>query len=180
MVAVGECGLDLYRLPENINRAEALKKQTEVFLLEKKLADKYSLPLVIHCRDAHDELIGVLSGFGQTKGVVHCFTADRDIAKKYLDLGLNLGFTGIITFPPKKKDPKPQEELWEVVKMTPLEKILVETDCPYLAPEAYRGKRGEPWMVEEVIKKIAELKGLGFEEVAEISTANAKRLFERS
>ena len=100
-------------------------------------------------------------------------------SKKYLDFGFYLGFTGVITFPIKKTDPKPQEELLEVVKTVPLDRILVETDSPYLAAQAYRGKRAEPWMVEECIKKIAEIRGLTMKEVEEITTKNALTLFDK-
>ena len=109
--------------------------------------------------------------------VIHCYTGNWHYAQKYLALGLNLGFTGVITFAPKKTDPQTQLDLLEVVKNIPEERMLVETDSPYLAPQAYRGKRCEPWMVEEVVKKIAEIKGLSLTEVEAITTQNAKNLF---
>ena len=179
VIGIGECGLDLYRLPENILRDVALAKQTEVFLKEAELANKYNLPLVIHCRDAHDELIKLMSKLKKLSGTVHCYTSNWDYAKKYLDLGLYIGFTGIITFPPQKKNPNVQEDLWQVVKNMPLERILIETDCPYLAPVPYRGKQGEPWMVEEVAKKIAELRNEPLELVIKKTTENAFRLFTK-
>ena len=111
------------------------------------------------------------------RGVIHCYTANWHYAQKYLDLGLHLGFTGVITFPPKKTDPQSQLDLLEVVAKCPLGRLLTETDAPYLAPQAYRGQRCEPWMVEEVIKKIAEVKGVSPEEVVAITTKNAKALF---
>jgi TatD DNase family protein len=93
-------------------------------------------------------------------------------------MGLYLGFTGVVTFPPKKTDPKSQEDLLEVLEKCPLDRMLVETDAPYLAPQKYRGQRSEPWMTEEVIKKIAEVKGLRVEEVEEEIFENSKRLFK--
>ena len=94
-------------------------------------------------------------------------------------MGFYLGFTGITTFPPKKTNPKPQEELLEVIKNTPLNRILVETDAPYLAPQAHRGKRCEPWMVEEVVKFIAESRGVEFQELQRIVWENSRELFRR-
>lgn len=113
------------------------------------------------------------------KGTVHCFSSNWTDALKFLNLGFYLGFTGVITFPPKKKDPQPHLDLWQTVKNTPLDKILIETDCPYLAPVPYRGKRGEPWMVVEVAKKIAELKNLSLDEVVNSANANALKLFRK-
>ncbi len=111
--------------------------------------------------------------------MVHCYTGDWSVAEKYLQMGLYLGFTGVITFPPKKTDPRPQENLLEVIKKCPLDRILIETDAPYLAPQAYRGKRCKPWMVAEVAKKIAEIKNLDLEEIDKITTANALNLFTK-
>lgn len=178
VVAVGECGLDLYRLPEGRTAEEVLEKQKKVFTLQYKLAQELNLAMVIHCREAHQQLIDLLKTMtSAVRGTVHCYTSNWHFAKQYLDLGLNLGFTGVITFPPRKTDPQAQLDLLEVVKNCPLERIVIETDAPYLAPQAYRGTRCEPPMVEEVIKKIAELKNISFEEVEKATTENAKRLF---
>ena len=94
-------------------------------------------------------------------------------------MGFYIGFTGVITFPPLKKNPQAQEDLLEVVRRMPLDRILLETDCPYLSPIPYRGKRGEPWMVEAMAAKIAELRGISLEEVATATTANARQLFTK-
>ncbi len=178
VVAVGECGLDLYRLPEGRTVEEVLEKQKKVFTLQYKLAQELNLAMVIHCREAHQQLIDLLKTMtSAVRGTVHCYTSNWHFAKQYLDLGLNLGFTGVLTFPPRKTDPQAQLDLLEVVKNCPLERIVIETDAPYLAPQAYRGTRCEPPMVEEVIKKIAELKNLSFAEVEKATTENAKRLF---
>ncbi len=182
-IGIGECGLDLYRLPDGISREIVLAKQQAVFLQHVKLAREMDLPLVIHVRDAYGEMLELLRtelnvrGESQVRGVVHCFISNWENAVQFLDLGLYLGFTGIITFPPKKSDPGAQQALLEVVKKCPLDRMLLETDAPYLAPGSYRGKRAEPWMVEEVAKKIAEIKGCEPSEVQEATTANARALF---
>lgn len=178
VVAIGECGLDLYRLPPERTKEEILAKQKPTFIAQYKLAQELGLPMVIHVREAHEEMVELLSGLtDKIRGTIHCYTGNWHYAQKYLALGLNLGFTGVITFPPKKTAPEIQMSLLEVVEKCPLDRILIETDAPYLAPNLYRGKRCEPWMVEEVIKKIAELKGLSIEEVAAATTQNAKNLF---
>lgn len=188
VIAVGECGLELFHIPEGANKNEIIEKQKKTFLQQINFADKHGLPLSIHVRDAHEETIELLSSLfnlplseGETRGggVMHCYTSNWTNAQKYLDLGLYLGFTGVTTFPPKKLDPKPQNDLIEVIKNCPLDRILIETDAPYLAPQAYRGERSEPWMVEEVAKKIAEIRGLGVEEVRKITFDNALRLFSK-
>lgn len=181
VIGIGECGIDLYRIPEGMEKEDILKKQKEVFLAHVRLARETNLPLVIHCRDAHPEMIETLSS-PETKGVkgtMHCYTSNWKNAEQYLKLGFYIGFTGIITFPPQKSNPAAQEELLEVVKRIPLEKILLETDCPYLSPIPYRGKRGEPWMVEAIAMKIAELRKLEVNDVLKITTENALQLFNK-
>jgi len=208
VIAIGECGLELFHLPENLNKEKILQKQKEVFIKQYELAQELDLPIIIHVRSAHEEMVKLLKSLvdpsivpvsttpslgkggiksppyeggrrgGLINGVVHCYTADWNYAKQYLDLGLHIGFTGVITFPPKKTDPKAQEDILEVVKNIPLDKILIETDAPYLAPQAYRGQRAEPWMVEEVAKKIAEIRQKTTEEIIEITGKNAKKLFK--
>jgi len=184
IIAAGETGIDLYHVPEDIPVEEVLKKQREVFLEHVIFAEKHDLPLVIHCRDAHDQLIETIETRVQEsgqeiRGVIHCYTGNWEHAKKYLDLGLYLGFTGVITFPPKKTDPRTQEDLLEVVRNMPLDRIVVETDAPYLAPQAYRGKRCEPWMVEEVIAKIAEVRNMSAKDVEKHVEQNTRRLFPK-
>ncbi|MFA6548044.1 MAG: TatD family hydrolase [Candidatus Magasanikbacteria bacterium] len=178
VIGIGECGLELFHLPKDANKEEIIKTQTEGFLEQYKLAQEFDLPLVIHVRDAHTEMINLLKTLPTpTKGVVHCFTGNWQQAQEYLNLGLYLGFTGVITFPPKKTDPQPQIDLIEVAKKAPLDRILIETDAPYLAPQAYRGKRCEPWMVIEVAKQLAIFRNKELAEIDEITTANAKKLF---
>jgi TatD DNase family protein len=180
VIGVGETGLDLYHLPKDQSKEEVLEKQKQVFLAHIDFAQKHNIPLVIHCRNAHDEMIELLQSLNKKiKGVMHCFSGNWLEAQKYLDIGLYLGFTGVVTFPPKKTDPKPQNDLLEVIEKTPLDRILSETDSPYLAPQKYRGKKCEPWMVEEVVEKIAEIKGISFEKCNESVIINALKLFSK-
>jgi TatD DNase family protein len=112
-------------------------------------------------------------------GTVHCYTSNWEHAQKYLNLGLFLGFTGVVTFPPKKLDPGPQNNLLEVLEKMPIDRMVVETDSPYLAAQAYRGQRAEPWMVEEVVKKIALIRQISSDEMSKILLQNTLRLFPR-
>lgn len=179
VVAIGECGLDYYHFPQKENPEAVKKKQAEVFNQHIDLATELNLPLIIHCRDAYDDLFKILAAAvkaGQLpkRGVNHCFLSTREQAQKFLDLGFYLSFTGIITF----KNVSP--ELLEVVKETPLDRMMVETDAPYLAPHPYRGQRNEPAYVVEVAKKISWLKRIDVKEVANITTQNANQLFNLS
>jgi len=179
-IGIGECGLELFHLPKELEKQEVLEKQQNLFKQQIDLANELDLPVVIHIRDAHAQTIKFLKTLPQLpKAVVHCYTSDWDHAQEYLNMGFYLGFTGIITFPPKKTDPQTQIELLEVVEKCPLNRILIETDSPYLAPQAYRGKRCEPWMVEEVAKKIAEIHHKSLEEIVEITENNTKTLFTK-
>ncbi|MFA7653630.1 MAG: TatD family hydrolase [Candidatus Magasanikbacteria bacterium] len=181
VIAVGECGIELFHLPPEADKEEILKKQTGIFLQQINFARKHDLPLVIHIRDAYNETISVLQNLTpksyKLKATIHCFSGNWQQAQQFLDMGFYIGFTGVITFPARKTNPKPTEDLLEVVNKCPLDRILIETDAPYLAPQKYRGERCEPWMVKEVAKEIAELKGLGMEEVVKMADENAKRLF---
>ncbi len=184
VIGVGECGLDLYRIPEGMTAEQVLPKQTEVFKQHIKLALECDLPLVVHCREAHQYLTTILSDVrsnvgDKVRGTIHCYTSNWQYAQEYLRMGFYIGFTGVITFPPQKKNPQAQEDLLEVVKKMPLDRILLETDCPYLSPIPYRGKRGEPWMVEATAVKIAELRGTTLDEVLKATTENARRLFSK-
>ncbi len=176
VVAVGECGLDYHRFPDKVDQTEVKTRQQELFKQHIKLASEVGLPIIIHCREAYDDIFKILEtsiseGLLSKRGVSHCFLGTKAQAKKLLDLGFLLSFTGIITFKNVKS------ELLEVVKQTPLERIMIETDAPYLAPQAYRGMLNEPAYVVEVAKKIAELKNIDFKEVAKITTQNAIDLF---
>lgn len=165
VVAIGECGLDYYRLGE-----ETKKKQREAFLEQIELAHEGGKPLMIHCRQAFADLIGVLraANYKLQPGVVHFFSGTKDDAKKLMDMGFSFSFGGVLTF---------ARDYDEVVKYTPLERILLETDAPYVAPVPYRGKRNEPTYVAEVGEKISELKKIEFEEVVRQTTNNARKIF---
>jgi TatD DNase family protein len=143
-----------------------------VFVRFIHLARETKLPLVVHERDAAKEAAELLrrEGGGDLPGVIHCFTGDYDAAQRYLDLGLYLSFTGIITF-------KNAGALREVARKVPLERICVETDSPYLTPVPHRGKRNEPAYVRFVAETLARIKNVSFEQVASTSTANARALF---
>jgi TatD DNase family protein len=182
VVAIGEIGLDYHFAPKGVDLEIVKKKQQEVFKKALELADELNLPVVIHSRDTHDDLIPILKEFvdaGRLKrrGVLHCFTGGLTDAQKYLDLGFLISFTGIVTFEPRPAQAEMREKILEVVKNIPLEKIMVETDSPYLTPEPFRGKRNEPIFVEYVAKKIAEIKNLSFDEVAATTTKTARDFF---
>jgi TatD DNase family protein len=175
VVAIGECGLDYYHFPSGVSKEEVQTKQAELFKQHIQLAVELDLPLIIHCREAYEDLLKILNDSRPTnknlRGVIHCFLGGREQAQQFLALGFYLSFTGIITFK------NANLELLSVVREAPLDRIMVETDAPYLAPQAYRGQRNEPAYVMEVAKKIAELKGLSLAEVDSLTSANAKRLF---
>ncbi len=182
IIGVGETGLDLFHIPDpkEIPTEVVLEKQKQVFLKHYVFAKRHNLVLVIHVREAHEHMIKLLKTLEQPiKATIHCYTGNWSQAQEYLNLGYYLGFTGVITFPAKKTNPKAQEDLLEVVKNMPLERMLVETDAPYLAPQAYRGQRSEPWMCEEQISFIAALRGLDRSELEELIFNNSLRLFDK-
>ncbi|MCC7160272.1 TatD family hydrolase [Candidatus Nomurabacteria bacterium] len=174
VVAIGECGLDYYHCTE-----ESIAKQKEAFIAQIELANEFNKPLMLHIRNlpigrqvvqgSYFDTIDLLKAHAKVKGDVHFFAGTWDEAKAFLDLGFNLSFTGVITF---------THDYDEVIRNTPLDMIMTETDSPYVAPVPYRGKRNEPLYVKEVVKKIAEIKNLSETEVAEAIIKNAKRLFD--
>ena len=171
--AIGECGLDYSRELD----ANARRTQQAAFLMQIDMAAKHDLALIIHMRAAEDQTYHFLRHAymqRQIKGVMHCFTGTKDLAFKMLDCGFYISFSGVITF--KKK----VENLCEMIKDIPLERILVETDSPYLTPEPYRGQKNGPAYVTLVAKKIAEIKCITYEEVCEQTTKNYKNLFMKS
>jgi TatD DNase family protein len=166
VVAVGETGLDYYysHSPHHTQR--------EVFARFIGLALRTQLPLVVHEREAAMDAASLLrsEGGGRLSGVIHCFTGDYEAARRYLDLGFYISFSGIITF-------KNAESLREVARRVPLERLCVETDSPYLTPIPYRGRRNEPAYVRFVAEALARIKNLTFDEVADATTANARAVF---
>lgn len=166
VVAVGETGLDYYY---NHSSHELQEQAFSSFI---HMACETGLPIVVHERDAAEKAAELLrqEGNGKLCGVIHCFTGNYQAARAYLDLGFYLSFTGIITF-------KNAEALRAVVRQIPLDRILVETDAPYLTPVPHRGKRNEPAYVRFVAETVAKVRGISLEEVASITTANTQKLF---
>lgn len=167
VVAIGECGLDFYRMKNQ----ELRIKQEEVLRQQIELAQELKKPLVIHCRKAFSDLLRILHSYSfilNPSGVIHFFSGSWDDAQKLLDLGFSVSFGGVITF---------ARDYDDVIKKIPLDRLLVETDAPYVAPVSHRGKRNEPAYIVETVKKIAELRGLTFEEVAARSVENTSRIF---
>lgn len=178
VVAIGEVGLDYWHQPKGVPTDIFRQKQIETFGREVALAKEVNLPLILHVRpsnweadDAYRDLYEILKK-ADWRGVLHCYTGNWQIAKKFLDLGYYIGFTGVITFPPAKV-----AAILETVKNCPLERILSETDAPYLSPVPYRGKRNEPAYVRYVVAKIAEIKNIGLELAANQLVKNAEKLF---
>ncbi len=177
VVGIGETGLDYYRL--NGRSVADMEWQRERYRVHIRAARQTGLPLVIHTRSASDDTLAILreeGGFGAgetaVQGVFHCFTETEAVARAALDLGFYISFSGILTF-------RNAADLREVAGFVPLDRILIETDSPYLAPVPYRGKTNTPAYVPWVAKQIAELKGLTLEAVAEATTTNFLRLFPR-
>jgi TatD DNase family protein len=166
VVALGEMGLDYHwdKSPKEV--------QKDVFRRQIRLARKVKLPIIIHNRDATEDVVTILKEehVEEVGGIMHCFTGSIEVAKQCMDMNMYISFGGPVTFKNAKK-PK------EVAAELPLDKLLIETDCPYLTPHPFRGKRNEPGYVSYVAEQIAELKGITYEELADITTANAKKLF---
>lgn len=180
VVAIGEIGLDYYYRPKTKSRLELFKqKQKELFVEQLKLAKELNLPVIIHSRMAHQDLLEILKINTGLRGVLHCFTGTWQEAQEYLAMGFYIGINGIIF----------KLNLDEVIKNMPLGKILVETDCPYLTPSpaialakagpkaGSKDTRNEPVFVKYVAERIAELKGINYAEVADTTTSNARKLF---
>lgn len=176
VVAIGETGIDLY------HNKSTVAIQRDVFEKSFSIANQLRKPVILHCREGEEDMRAWLMGQNNLpRGVFHCFSGDMNFAEFVLDLGFLISFTGVITFIPHQnkfgtgqaKNPK----TLEVIKNIPLDKIMIETDCPYLSPETYRGKRNEPSYVIEVAKKIAEIKKISLGEVEKQTTINAIKLF---
>ncbi|TEU02090.1 MAG: TatD family deoxyribonuclease [Dehalococcoidia bacterium] len=173
VVAIGEIGLDFYR---NLSPREV---QVEAFKKQLALARRLRLPVIVHCRDAQEEVLSILTewaygagGVGGAKeplGVLHCFSGDRELSQRYIEMGFLLSIAGPITYP--------SSHAMEIAHHIPLDKLLIETDCPFLTPQPYRGKRNEPSNVSFVAEKIGEIRGVPTAVVAEHTTANAAQLF---
>ena len=169
IVAIGEIGLDYYwdTAPHEVQR--------EWFIRQLNLALEEDLPVVIHSREATQETLDIMRktyrmSEGKLRGVIHCFSGSAEIAKEYTDMGFYIGVGGVVTFKNGKK-------LKEVVETMPLDRLVIETDCPYLAPVPFRGKRNDSTMLAYVIEEIAALRGLTTEEVELVTEENARRLY---
>lgn len=167
VVAIGETGLD-YHYSEATGDL-----QRQSFQQHLELAARMEKPVVVHSRDAREDTLNLIRDYtaiSHRAGVLHCFTESWEMAKQALDMGFYISFSGIITF-------RNAEQLREVVKQVPLDRLLIETDSPYLAPVPYRGKKNEPKYVTEVAKCVAELKGVSVEALGEVTSVNFHRLF---
>lgn len=173
VVAIGETGLDYYRL--NGRSVAEMEWQRQRFRVHIRAARAARLPLVIHTRSASDDTLGILQeeGAGAAGGVFHCFTETMEVARAALDLGFYVSFSGILTF-------RNAVELQQVARFVPLDRCLIETDSPYLAPVPFRGKTNTPALVPHVAAKLAELKGMSLEKVAAATSANFETLFMSS
>ncbi|MEK7158596.1 MAG: TatD family hydrolase [Patescibacteria group bacterium] len=175
VVAIGECGMDYYRVDASGDALEQLKEQQKQVLRDHwEVARDRNLPVITHCREAYEDLLALIHQDGQdVRGVIHCFVGNWDTAQRFLDFGYMVSFTGIITF-------TDDEHLLEVVRNVPLDRLMVETDAPFLAPVPQRGKRNEPRFVRHVAERVAELKGISVEEVAKATVENSKNFFHLS
>ncbi|MEA3453227.1 MAG: TatD family hydrolase [Patescibacteria group bacterium] len=173
VVAIGEVGLDYYWKPKTKKKLEQFKSEQNFLLHQEiRLAAELDLPSIIHCRMAHEEMLNTLKELSvvynkKLKGVIHCFTGDWEQAKKYMRLGFLIGFNGIIF----------KIDLKEVIEKMPLDKILIETDCPYLTPPNSNKKKNDPFGVMVIAQEIADIKELSLEEIANQTTENARNLF---
>ncbi len=197
-VGIGECGLDYYRLPDDVSLHQSVKaKQAEAFKKQIQLAKELDKVLVIHSRsskgtdDACLDILDILdadlkANSYQLKAVLHSYTGSPEVLQKFLDLGVYVSFNGIITFGrPKNQNSRPSAEvddktgnMEKLAQLTPLDRILLETDCPYLSPVPMRGKRNEPLFVKYVAEKVAKIRELSVNEVEKITFDNARTLFK--
>ena len=162
--AIGEIGLDYHY--EDIPR----DLQKKAFIAQMALARELQLPVIVHERDAHEDGMAIVREFSDVKGVFHCYSGSAEMARQLVDLGWYIGFTGVLTF-------KNARKAIETVEAIPLERIVIETDCPYMAPEPFRGRRNDPGKIYRMAEKLAEIKGISVEEARRITFENGKRLY---
>ena len=162
--AIGEIGLDYHYedIPRDI--------QKQAFRLQMELARELNLPAIVHERDAHEDGMKIVEEFPEVTGVFHCYSGSAEMAKWLINRGWYIGFTGVLTF-------KNARKALEVAAAIPLDRIVLETDCPYMAPEPFRGKRNDPGKLYRMAERLAELRGLPLEEIHRITTENGKRLY---
>lgn len=162
--AIGEIGLDYYY--ETIHR----DAQMRAFRMQMQLAEELDMPVIVHERDAHEDGMSIVKEFPKVKGVFHCYSGSAEMARQLVDMGWYIGFTGVLTF-------KNARKAVETAASIPLERILLETDCPYMAPEPYRGKRNHPGYLPKMAEKLAQIRGIPVEEAIRATMENAKRLY---
>jgi TatD DNase family protein len=144
--------------------------QKKAFIAQMELAKELDMPVIVHEREAHDDGMNIIRQFPTVKGVFHCYSGSAEMARQLCNLGWYIGFTGVITF-------KNARKAVEVAKEIPLDRIVLETDCPYMAPEPFRGKRNDPGKIYRMAEKLAEIRGLSVEEIRKITVENGKRLY---
>ena len=162
--AIGEIGIDYHY--EDIPRDLQLK----AFRMQMELAREVGLPVIVHEREAHEDGMAVVKEFPDVTGVFHCYSGSAEMARQLVDLGWYIGFTGVLTF-------KNARKAVETAASIPVDRIVLETDCPYMAPEPFRGKRNDPGYLFRMAEKLAEIRGLSVEEIHAITTQNGKRLY---
>ena len=162
--AIGEIGLDYYY--EDIPR----EIQKKAFRMQIALAQELDMPVIIHEREAHDDGMRIVKEFPKVKGVFHCYSGSAEMARQLVNMGWYIGFTGVLTF-------KNARKAVETAASVPLERIVLETDCPFMAPEPFRGKRNDPGYLPKMAEKLAEIRGISVEEAIAVTTENAKRLY---
>ena len=164
VLAIGEIGVDYYY--ETIPRETQLK----AFRMQMELARELKMPVIIHEREAHDDGMRIVKEFKNVTGVFHCYSGSAEMARQLVDMGWYIGFTGVLTF-------KNARKAVETAERIPLERIVLETDCPFMAPEPFRGKRNDPGYLWRMAERLAEIRGISVEEVHRITTENANRLY---
>ena len=162
--AIGEIGLDYHY--EDVPR----QRQQQAFRAQMALARELGLPVIIHDREAHEDCMNIIGEFPEVKGVFHCFSGSAEMARQLTAKGWYVGFTGVITF-------KNARRAVEAAAAVPLDRMVIETDCPYMSPEPFRGKRNDPGRVYRMAEKLAEIRGLPVEEIQRITLENGKRLY---
>lgn len=180
VVAIGECGLDYYRRDGQKSVTDEEKQlQRECFILQLDLARELHLPVIVHCRDAYEDMFVILQATSyKLPTILHCYMGDTEITKEFLTLpNVYFSFTGNITYPVKKALVGTRDDLAETVKLIPLDRIFAETDCPFLAPQSHRGERNEPAFVTEVVQKVSELKNVTETKVHVAMEANLQKIF---
>lgn len=180
IIAIGECGLDHHWNPsgedgrcENDFDEKTYKGEKELFELQLELAKKMKLPIIVHSRDAFEDTLDCIKNIGYDNGIIHCYSYGLNEAKAFIDRGWYISFSGSITYTKKSK----MEEMLELLRFVPEDRILCETDSPYLAPVPYRGQKNTPYLVEEVYKFAANARGTTAEKLSELVDVNVRKLF---